>query len=125
MTELSAIIKKPIVPIDLVKYSGASGDFNEIHTVPAIAKGKGQTDIIAHGMFVMGWAASAIEEWFPQHQLQSFAVRFQAVTYPGTVLVITGSLFAENEGEVWIKDEQDNQKLMGTFILKNSSFNLK
>ena len=112
MKELPAIIKKPIVPIDLVKYSGASGDFNEIHTVPAIAEGKGQADIIAHGMFVMGWAAAAIEEWFPGRQLQSFGVRFQAVTHPGTVLVITGSLLSETEGEVWIKDQQDYSKLM-------------
>lgn len=121
MKELQAIIKKPIASSDLVKYSGASGDFNEIHTVPAIAEEKGLADIIVHGMFVMGWAAGAIEEWFPERQLQSFSVRFQAVTHPGTVLVITGTLLSESEGEIWIKDQQDHPKLMGTFVLKNGS----
>lgn len=119
MTELPAIIKKPIASIDLVKYSGASGDFNEIHTIPAIAEEKGLTAIIAHGMFVMGWAADAIEGWFPERRLLSFNVRFQAVTHPGTVLVITGTLLTENKGEIWIKEEQNHPKLMGTFVLKN------
>ncbi|WP_298823826.1 MaoC/PaaZ C-terminal domain-containing protein [uncultured Planococcus sp.] len=121
MTELRTIIKKPIFPIDLVKYSGASGDFNEIHTVPAIAEEKGFADVIVRGMFVMGWAAAAIEEWFPERQLASFNVRFQAVTHPGTVLVITGTMVAENSGEILIKDQQDSTKLMGSFIVKNSS----
>lgn len=121
MTELPAIIKKPLAAIDLVIYSGASGDFNEIHTVPAVAQEKGLADIIAHGMFVMGWAAAAIEEWFPERELQSFSVRFQAVTHPGAELVITGSMRTENEGEIHIKDSQGQPKLMGTFVLKNGS----
>lgn len=121
MKKLAPIIKKTITAIDLVKYSGASGDFNEIHTVPAIAEEKGLADIIAHGMFVMGWAAAAIEEWFPEQQLKSFGVRFQAVTHPGTELVITGTMLTENEGEIFIKDQQDQPKLMGTFMLKNGS----
>lgn len=121
MRELPAIIKNRVAAIDLVKYAGASGDFNEIHTVPAIAEEKGLADIIAHGMFVMGWGASAIEEWFPKRQLQSFGVRFQAVTHPGTVLVITGTMLTENEGEIWIKDQQNQPKLAGTFVLKGNS----
>lgn len=119
MTELRTITKKPISPIDLVKYSGASGDFNEIHTVPAIAEEKGLADIIAHGMFVMGWATAAVEEWFPERRLQSFGVRFQAVTHPGTVLIITGTMATENEGEIRIKDQQGQHRLIGTFVLKN------
>lgn len=121
MTELWTIIKKPISPIDLVKYAGASGDFNEIHTVPSTAEEKGFADIIAHGMFVMGWAAAAIEEWFPERQLASFTVRFQAITHPGTVLVITGTMVTENSGEILIKDQQDSTKLRGSFIVKNGS----
>ncbi|MGB6409509.1 MAG: MaoC/PaaZ C-terminal domain-containing protein [Planococcus donghaensis] len=120
MIELPTIIKNPIAPIDLVKYSGASGDFNEIHTVPAVAQGQGLAGIIVHGMFVMGWAAAAIEEWFPNRQLKSFSVRFQAVTHTETVLKITGTMLTENEGEVWIEDNQGNSKLKGAFVLKDS-----
>ncbi|ANU14212.1 hypothetical protein B481_2642 [Planococcus halocryophilus Or1] len=119
MIELPTIIKSPIAPIDLVKYSGASGDFNEIHTVPAVAQGQRLTGIIVHGMFVMGWAAAAIEEWFPKRQLKSFSVRFQAVTHPETVLVITGNLLAGNEGEILVEDREGHPKLVGTFVLQN------
>lgn len=121
MTELPDIVKNPVAAIDLVKYAGASGDFNEIHTVPAVAEEKGLADIIVHGMFIMGWAGAAIEEWFPEQQLQSFSVRFQAVTHPGTELVITGSMQTEKEGEIYIKDLQDQPKLAGTFVLKGGS----
>ncbi|ANU22244.1 MaoC/PaaZ C-terminal domain-containing protein [Planococcus donghaensis] len=120
MIELPTIIKNPIAPIDLVKYSGASGDFNEIHTVPAVAQSQGLSGIIVHGMFVMGWAAAAIEEWFPNQQLKSLSVRFQAVTHTETVLKITGTMLTENEGEVWIEDNQGNSKLKGAFVLKDS-----
>jgi len=118
MIELPTIIKNPIAPIDLVKYSGASGDFNEIHTVPAVAQDQGLTGIIVHGMFVMGWAAAAIEEWFPNRQLKSFSVRFQAVTHTETVLVITGNLLAGNEGEILVEDREGHPKLVGTFVLQ-------
>lgn len=123
MRKLAPIIKKPIAAIDLVKYSGASGDFNEIHTIPTIAQEKGLDDTIVHGMLVMGWAAAAIETWFPERQLKlkSFQVRFQAVTYPGTVFVITGMLLTDNEGEIVIKDQQDETKLTGTFTLEDGS----
>ena len=38
---------------DLVRYSGASGDFNPIHTDPEFAKSVGLSGTIAHGMYVM------------------------------------------------------------------------
>lgn len=118
MMELPVIRKAPIQAVDLVKYSGASGDFNEIHTIPSIAKQKGFSDIIAHGMLVMGYAAAAINEWFPDRPIASLHVRFQAVTLPGSQLAITGSFSSEEEGVIFIKDENDEVKLKGVFHLK-------
>lgn len=124
MRELPQVIKRPIEPIDLVKYAGASGDFNEIHTVFFSAKEKGHTDVIVHGMFLMGWCTQAIMEWFPHRKLHLFKVRFQAVTYPGVVLSINGKWADEvsdqrnDHGEIEIIDNTGELKLTGYFELK-------
>lgn len=120
MKQLMQIIKPAIRPIDLVKYSGASGDFNEVHTVLAKALEKGHPDLLVHGMFLMGWGSRAIEVWFPDRTLLHFKVRFQAPTYVGTHLIILGELVAENSGELIIKEQNGEIKLKGTFDLKEN-----
>lgn len=49
--------------IDLVKYCGASGDFNVIHWNQRIAQSVGLPDVIAHGMFTMAQAARIVTDW--------------------------------------------------------------
>jgi len=121
--ELPSIIKSPIEHIDLVKYAGASGDFNPIHTVSHIANEKKYPDVIVHGMFLMGWASQAIEEWFPNRRLRRFGVRFMAPTFPGESLVINGKFFVPdtkavvNLGSLEIVDSKGEIKLTGSFEL--------
>ena len=45
---------------DLVRYAGASGDFNPIHWSDRIAAGVGLPGVIAHGMFTMALAGRAV-----------------------------------------------------------------
>ena len=52
-----------ITRLDLVKYCGASGDFNVIHWNQRIAKSVGLPDVIAHGMFTMAQAARLVTDW--------------------------------------------------------------
>ncbi len=53
----------PITRADLVRYAGASGDFNPIHWNPSFAVEVGLPDVIAHGMFTMATAARAVTDW--------------------------------------------------------------
>ena len=48
---------------DLVRYAGASGDFNPIHWNQAFAEGVGLPGVIAHGMFTMGAAVQLVTDW--------------------------------------------------------------
>jgi acyl dehydratase len=48
---------------DLVRYAGASGDFNPIHWSDRVAVSVGLPGVIAHGMFTMALAARALDEW--------------------------------------------------------------
>jgi len=48
---------------DLVRYAGASGDFNVIHWNERVAREVGLPDVIAHGMLTAGLAARAVTSW--------------------------------------------------------------
>ncbi|MEH0973023.1 MaoC family dehydratase [Micromonospora sp. CPCC 205546] len=48
---------------DLVRYAGASGDFNPIHWNDRTATKVGLPGVIAHGMFTMALVGRAVAEW--------------------------------------------------------------
>jgi len=48
---------------DLVRYAGASGDFNPIHWNQRVATAVGLPDVIAHGMFTMALAGRVVTAW--------------------------------------------------------------
>ena len=74
---------------DLVKYAGASGDFNPIHWNEAFATGVGLPGVIAHGMFTMGAAVQLVTDWAGD---PAAVVDFQTrVTKPVLVTDTTGT----------------------------------
>jgi len=48
---------------DLVRYAGASGDFNPIHWNERFATSVGLPNVIAHGMFTMALAVRVVTDW--------------------------------------------------------------
>jgi acyl dehydratase len=74
----------------LVRYAGASGDFNPIHYNDVFAQSVGLPGVIAHGMLTMGTAASVVEEWAGPGNVQDFQTRFTRpipVPNPGAAVV--------------------------------------
>src|SRR5882724_8463704 len=62
---------------DLIKYAGASGDFNVIHWNERIATAVGLPNVIAHGMFTMAEAARVVTDWAGDPgALEEYTVRF-------------------------------------------------
>lgn len=116
--EFMSVEKLPLQAIDLVRYAGASGDFNEIHTIPEAAKRQGLGEPIAHGMLLMGWAADAISQWFPDRKLKKFTVRFVGMAHAGERFTIEGALTTAHAGELQIKDGTGAGKLIGSFELE-------
>ena len=53
----------PLERSDLVRYAGASGDFNPIHWNQRFAEDVGLPDVIAHGMLTMAVAGRLVSEW--------------------------------------------------------------
>ncbi|MET9950319.1 MaoC family dehydratase [Streptomyces sp. NPDC006339] len=53
----------PVTRATLVRYAGASGDFNPIHWNERFAREVGLPDVIAHGMFTMAEAIRVVTDW--------------------------------------------------------------
>lgn len=65
--------------IDLVKYCGASGDFNVIHWNERIAKSVGLPNVVAHGMYTMAEAGRLVTDWVGDPgAVEEYGVRFSA-----------------------------------------------
>ncbi len=76
----------PLTRTDLVRYAGASGDFNPLHHDHAFATKAGLPDVMAHGMLSAGLLASALTRWFGPGAVRRYAVRFKSPVWPGDVL---------------------------------------
>ncbi|RBY93095.1 MaoC family dehydratase [Blastococcus sp. TF02A-30] len=88
---------------DLVRYAGASGDFNPIHWSDRVATAVGLPGVIAHGMLTMGLAARAVTAWTGDPAaLVDYQVRFgRPVVVPddddGAELTVRGTVAAHLE----------------------------
>lgn len=71
---------------DLVRYAGASGDYNPMHHDEIQATAAGQPSVFGHGMFTMGILGSAIEDYVGVANLTRYKVRFARQTWPGEEL---------------------------------------
>jgi acyl dehydratase len=61
---------------DLVRYAGASGDFNPIHWSDRVATSVGLPGVIAHGMFTMALAARAVATWTDGAEVVELGCKF-------------------------------------------------
>jgi acyl dehydratase len=83
---------------DLVRYAGASGDFNPIHWSERVATGVGLPGVIAHGMFTMALVGRAVTAWAGgPDAVVEFSVRFsRPVPVPdtdeGTEVIVSGTV---------------------------------
>ena len=117
------ITKEPVTEVQLVKYAGASGDFNPIHTVHHVAEKAGLGGVIAHGMLIMGFVGQAITTWIPHDCLKKFSVRFRGMTRPGDVITVSGNVTGKNGNgparsitcEVTAADQKGGVKIIGSF----------
>jgi acyl dehydratase len=84
---------------DLVRYAGASGDFNPIHWNERFAKSVGLPDVIAHGMYTMALAVQLVTDWAGDPgAVVEYGVRF---TDPeGATLSVTGKVAGVREDGV-------------------------
>jgi len=120
---LPSVEKDPVTKTQLVRYAGASGDFNPLHTDDAVAQKAGLKGVIAQGLLIMGFVGQAITSWVPKHHLKRFQVRFKGMTFPGDTISVSATVTEKvSEGENFrivchteAKDQNGEIKLSGQF----------
>ncbi len=80
------LVTAPVERIQLVKYAGASGDFNRIHVEEEFARAAGYPSVFAHGMLSMGFVGRLLSDRFGPAAVRRMKVRFKAITWPGDVV---------------------------------------
>lgn len=91
--KLKTVTKGPVTQVDLVRYAGASGDFNPIHFDDVAAKQAGLDGVIAHGMLTMAYVGQLLNEFASDNALlKEFSVRFRAMVKPGDTIICSGEV---------------------------------
>ncbi len=84
--DAAPVIEHTLNRTDLVRYAGASGDYNPMHHDETKAQAAGLPSVFGHDMFSMGLLGRAVTDHVGLAALQRFAVRFTKQTWPGNVL---------------------------------------
>jgi acyl dehydratase len=82
----------PISRTDIVKYQGASGDFNPIHHDDAFAQSGGYAGVFSVGMLQAGYIATYATDLFGPANVRGIRVRFSEQVWPGDVLTCQGTV---------------------------------
>jgi acyl dehydratase len=113
--ELEERTLPPVTRLQLIKYAGASGDYNPIHTIDEAAEEAGLPGIIAHGMLTAATMGLLFSPYLEHGYVKELQARFSGMVYPGDEITIGGHVSGEEdieEGrlytfEVYAKKEED------------------
>ena len=122
--EIPKLVKPTLTHIQLVRYAGASGDFNPLHTDPKFGEMVGTGGIISHGMLIMGFVGQLLSDYVGPTALRKFGVRFRGMTRLDDVITCTGTITEKYEvegegriaGKVQAADQNGDVKVTGTFV---------
>ncbi|QPA32590.1 MaoC family dehydratase [Thermaerobacillus caldiproteolyticus] len=89
---LGEVQLNPVSRLDLIKYAGASGDYNPIHTIDEEAKKAGLPGIIAHGMWTMGNLSKLFTPYYEEGFIQDYSVRFKGMVFLNDVITLKATL---------------------------------
>ena len=107
-----------------MRYAGASGDFNPMHTDEIAATGAGLPSVFGHGMFTMGMLGKALTDYVGVGNLRLYKVRFTKQTWPGETLSsqvkVTGKREENGERlvdlEVTLANQEGEVKVAGEAV---------
>lgn len=115
---LESVELAPVSRMDLIKYSGASGDFNPIHTVDEAAKKAGLPGIIAHGMWTMGNLAKLFTPHLEDGFIQDYVIRFAGMVFLDDVITLKADLAEKKDDVLTFNVAAENQK--GKAVIKGT-----
>jgi acyl dehydratase len=113
----------------LVRYAGASGDFNAIHFDEAFARAAGLDGVIGHGALALGLMSEAVTDWaVDSGTVGELSVRFAGQYRPGDVLTIDGEVTertTDEDGGVVLHISLTCTNQEGTEVLRDAKATLR
>ena len=108
--EHSEVVADNLSRTQLVMYSGASGDYNPLHSdEPYTTEIAGYPSVFAHGMLTMGMTGRMLTNYVGDGRLTKYGVRFTSQVWPGDTLNSTATVVDITDGIVNLSVETTNQ----------------
>lgn len=89
----------PVSRLSLIKYAGASGDYNPIHTIDDSARTAGLPGIIQHGMLTMAQMSRLLTPYFDRGYISSLVTRFTGMLFLDETLIVSARVTKADEAE--------------------------
>ena len=120
---LAPCVVENLTRTDLVRYAGASGDFNPIHHDEHFAKAAGNPTVFGHGMLTAGFVARCVTDFTGVENLRRYKVRFATRVWPGDTITCQGRITRRYEeggekridGEVAAVNQKGETAVSGSF----------
>lgn len=96
---LPEFVDEPVTRTGIVRYQGASGDFNPIHHDDEYARRSGFPTVFSVGMFHAGILGSYLADLFGPHAVRRFKVEFREQVWPDDVITYGAVVRASREGD--------------------------
>ena len=121
--EVPAFVVENLTRTDLVKYAGASGDFNQMHHDQTFAEKAGLPTVLSHGMLNAGFVSKCVTDYVGRENLRKFKVRFATRVWPGDTITCKGRVTKKYDeagehridGEVAALNQKGEVAVSGSF----------
>jgi acyl dehydratase len=114
----------PVTRTDIVRYQGASGDFNPIHHDERFAQAAGFPSVFSVGMLQASYLATYVTDLLGQTTVRGFRTRFREQVWPDDVLTCSGRVTAlrtDESGEKVIDLELTVSRQTGGIAIEGSA----
>ena len=122
--EAPPVVVANITRTHIVKYAGASGDFNPIHHDELYAIRGGNDRVFAMGMMTAGFLSHMITDWVGDGKLRRYKIRFSRQVWPGDTITCKGKItgkYTEGgknylEADVSAENQRAEKVITGTIV---------
>lgn len=97
--ELESHTLPPVTRLQLIKYAGASGDYNPIHTIDEAAEAAGLSGVIAHGMLTAATMGLPFSPYLEHGYVKELEVRFSGMVYVGDEVIVSARVAGKEDSE--------------------------
>ncbi len=118
------VVVDDLTRTQLVMYSGASGDYNPLHTDDLYSKEvAGYPGVFAHGMLSMGLTGKMLTNYVGDGRLTKFGVRFTNQVWPGDTLTSKATVteIREESGELIVDLTLETVNQDGNTVITGSA----